>query len=77
MSKVSRPGTQEVPVCPPAAPRLRETLSLLLAGLDKHEIARAMGLSDHTVHDYIRAVYKHYGVKTRAKLMAMWIRRDH
>jgi DNA-binding NarL/FixJ family response regulator len=61
---------------PPEAPRLRETLELLLSGLDRQEIAGAMRLSDHTVHEYVRAIYKHYGVNSRAKLMALWIRRD-
>jgi DNA-binding NarL/FixJ family response regulator len=59
----------------PDAPRLRQTLDLLLSGLSKQEIAREMNLSSHTVHDYIRAVYKHYGVATRARLMALWIRK--
>jgi DNA-binding NarL/FixJ family response regulator len=60
---------------PPEAPRLRETLELLLSGRDRQEIADAMRLSDHTVHEYVRAIYKHYGVNSRAKLMALWVRR--
>lgn len=58
------------------APRLQETLELLLEGLDKREIAQRMNLSGHTVHGYIRELYRIYDVPTRARLMALWVRHD-
>jgi DNA-binding CsgD family transcriptional regulator len=58
------------------SPRLRETLDLVLEGLDKREIAERMKLSPNTVHGYIRELYKIYGVTTRARLMAKWIKRN-
>lgn len=55
------------------APRLRETLDHLLTGASEAEIAHALDLSRHTVHDYVKALYRHYGVRSHARLLARFI----
>jgi len=53
------------------SPRERETLELLLTGQPEKLIAASMGLSVHTTHDHVKAVYRKLGVRSRAELMAM------
>ena len=51
-------------------PRHRQTLDWLLTGASEKEIAAALGLSVHTVHQYIKAIYRSHKVRSRAQLMA-------
>lgn len=55
------------------SPRGQGVLRLLKGGLSEKEIAHALGLSPHTVHDYIKVIYKRYHVNNRASLMALWL----
>jgi len=55
------------------SPRLRETLEFLLGGDTERQVAARMSLSIHTVHDYVKALYVHFGVSSRRELMARWI----
>lgn len=57
------------------SPRTRQTLELLLAGDSEKQIAGKLGLSPHTVHDYVKAVYRRFDVCSRPELLALWIRR--
>ncbi|HEX5269750.1 MAG TPA: helix-turn-helix transcriptional regulator [Gemmataceae bacterium] len=57
------------------SPRQRQTLTLLLSGDSEKGVALRMGLSRHTVHDHVIALYKHFGVNSRAELMALCHRR--
>jgi DNA-binding NarL/FixJ family response regulator len=50
--------------------RLLQTLCLLLDGLSEKEIAAALQLSPHTVHDYVKSLYRTYRVRSRAELHA-------
>jgi DNA-binding CsgD family transcriptional regulator len=59
----------------PLAPRLQETLDATLDGLSEKEIAARMRLSEHTVHQYVKALYRRYRVRSRAELMSLWILR--
>lgn len=52
------------------SPRLTQVLALLLTPLSEKQIARRLGLSVHTVHTHIKAVYVTCRVNTRAELMA-------
>jgi DNA-binding CsgD family transcriptional regulator len=52
------------------SPREKETLDLLLTGASEKSVAATLGLSPHTVHDYVKAIYKRVGVASRAELMA-------
>jgi DNA-binding CsgD family transcriptional regulator len=56
------------------SPRLRETLDSLLDGASEKQIADRIGISCATVHEYVTALYRRFGVNGRAELMARWIR---
>ena len=56
------------------SPRLRETLDCLLAGSSEKGIAQELRLSPHTVHGYVKLIYRHFQVKSRAQLLAQWVR---
>jgi len=60
---------------PPLPPRVGQTLELLLAGDSEKQIAAKLKLSPHTVHDYVKRVYRQFGVGTRAELLALWVRK--
>lgn len=55
--------------------RVRETLTYLLEGDSEKQIASRMGLSRPTVHQYVTALYRHYGVTSRAELLVRVLRR--
>lgn len=55
--------------------RQQEVLRHLLQGLSEKEIARALHRSVETVHNHVRAIYRHYDVNSRGELMAQFI--DH
>lgn len=47
-----------------------EVTRLLCRGLSDREIARSLGVSDHTAHDHVRAVRRKLGVRSRAEVSA-------
>jgi DNA-binding NarL/FixJ family response regulator len=53
------------------SPRLRQTLALLLTGLRERDIACVVGVSFHTLHQYVKTVYQALGVRSRPELMAL------
>lgn len=55
------------------SPRERQTLLLLLGGDTKREIAEKLGISEHTVGDYTKNIYKHFGVNSRGALQAFFM----
>ena len=57
-------------------PRLRQTLELLAAGDGEKQVARRLGLSRHTVHDYVKALHRCLGVSSRGELLAAHHRRQ-
>jgi DNA-binding CsgD family transcriptional regulator len=54
--------------------RQRQTLNLLLEGASEKEIAYSLGVSTHTVHTYVKALYKTHGVRSRGELLAQYVR---
>lgn len=56
-------------------PRLRELLDRLLAGDSEKQAAVWLGLSVGTVHQYVKQVYRHFGVNSRPELLAYFLRR--
>ena len=56
------------------APRLRQTLQRLLAGDSEKQIAARLGVSPHTVHVYVKSLYRHYGACSRGELLARFVR---
>lgn len=58
------------PARPTLPPRQQDTLRLLLTGLSEKQVADALQLSQHTVHDYVKALYRRMRVSSRAELLA-------
>lgn len=54
---------------PQLAPRLRPVFALLIDGQTRKRIAHHLGLSVHTIGDYIKDIYKHFGVSGRMELV--------
>ena len=57
------------------SPRMRQTLDCLLDGDGEKQVARRLGLSLPTVHQYVTALYRHFGVSGRSELMALWVQK--
>ncbi len=57
------------------SPRLRQTLACLLDGDSEKQIADRLGLSHATIHQYVTTLYRHFGVRSRAQLLALVIKR--
>ncbi len=51
--------------------RQRQILDGLLSGEGEKQLAQELGLSVHTVHSYIRRLYRRFGVSSRAELFAV------
>lgn len=51
-------------------PRLAQTLAALLDGLSEKQIARKLELSQHTVHNYVKALHQRFEVSSRGELLA-------
>jgi len=56
-------------------PRRREAVEWLLDGLSERDIAQRMNISPTTAHQYVGELYRHFGVNTRAELMAYFVHR--
>lgn len=59
----------------PLPPRQDQTLQHLLEGDSEKQVAKKLGLSRHTVHVYVKALYRRYGVSSRAELLAKHLHR--
>jgi DNA-binding CsgD family transcriptional regulator len=57
------------------SPRLRQTLACLVEGDSEKQVAARLDLSHATAHQYVTALYRHFGVQSRAQLLAHIIRR--
>jgi DNA-binding CsgD family transcriptional regulator len=62
---------------PPSAltPRGRQVLACLLQGDGDKQVAARLRLGTHTVNEYTKLIYRHFGVRSRTELLARWIRR--
>ena len=56
------------------SPRRREVLNCLLEGDSEQQVADRLGLTRQTVNQYVKSIYRHFRVNSRAELMARWIR---
>lgn len=54
---------------PQLNPRQRVVLIMLIEAHGKDEISRLLHLSPHTVKDYMKAIYKHFGVSSQLELI--------
>ena len=59
--------------CDPLPPRVRPVLRQLLAGKSEKEIAAGLRLSPHTVHTYVKIIYRRLQVRSRGELLARWV----
>lgn len=57
-------------------PRARQVLRHLLEGDTDKQIAARLRMSCYTVNDHTKLIFKHFGVTSRAELLARWIRRS-
>jgi DNA-binding CsgD family transcriptional regulator len=57
--------------------RLRQTLWCLLEGDSEKQVANRLGLSPNTVHSYVVALYKRFGVSTRSELLSNLLMRGN
>lgn len=56
------------------SPRMRETLNCLLAGDSEKQAAAKLGVSQHTVHVYVKQLYRKFNVNSRGELLARWVK---
>jgi DNA-binding CsgD family transcriptional regulator len=57
-------------------PRFRRVLVRMLAGDSEKQIAQTLALSRHTIHEYIRSLYRELGVSSKGELMAKFVSRE-
>jgi DNA-binding CsgD family transcriptional regulator len=50
--------------------RQRDVLGRILLGRSMTQLARGLGISEHTVHDHRKAIYQRMGVSSRSELAA-------
>jgi DNA-binding CsgD family transcriptional regulator len=60
----------------PLTPAQRRVYDLFGQGLIEKEVAIALGISIHTVHDHAKSIYKALSVSTRGELIADWAKRQ-
>jgi DNA-binding CsgD family transcriptional regulator len=56
------------------SPRMRQTLEALMAGDSEKQIAIKLKVSQHTVHVYVKKLYKRFGANSRGELLARFVR---
>lgn len=68
IGKAAPPGSDAL------APRVRQTLERMLAGDSEKQIAAHLRVSPHTVHVYVKSLYRRYDVCSRGELLARFVR---
>jgi DNA-binding CsgD family transcriptional regulator len=53
------------------APRVRQTLDVLLTGATDKDIAATLRLSPHTVRQYVKVILRAYGASNRSQLITL------
>lgn len=69
LARFDEPGPSQLPR------RVRQTLRCMLEGDSDKQIAARLSLSLHTVNQYAKRIYRHFGVSGRSELLARWVRR--
>lgn len=67
----------ELKKAPTLAPRLEQVWRALAEGFSEKDIARELELSPHTIHDYVKELYRKLGVHDRRELLATTALRRH
>lgn len=55
---------------PELSPALRRTLQWLLKGRSEKQIAASCRISQHTIHDHVKEIYRRWEVSSRAELLS-------
>lgn len=53
--------------------REAQTLERLCRGESEKQVAEALAISRHTVHTYVKALYRRFDVTSRSELLARFI----
>ena len=53
------------------SPREQEVIGLLLEGLGTTDMAHRLGISEHTVRDHLKRLYRKTGTRSRGELMSI------
>jgi DNA-binding CsgD family transcriptional regulator len=69
LARFADPSPMDLP------PRARQVLACLLEGDGDKQVADRLGIGVHTVNQYTKAVFRHFAVRSRAELLARWVRR--
>jgi DNA-binding CsgD family transcriptional regulator len=69
LSRFSEPSPLGLP------PRVRQVLKCFLEGDSDKQAAARLGISRFTVNEYAKQIHRHFGVSSRAELLARWVRR--
>ena len=64
-------GTRNLVRC--LSRRERQVLQGLLRGLGEKAVAAELEISRHTVHVYVKAIYRKFGVMSRSELLAKFV----
>jgi pSer/pThr/pTyr-binding forkhead associated (FHA) protein len=67
---VRRRGQRSHPTEDALSDAQRRVFELLLEGLPEKTMAKRLSLSQHTIHNHMRAILRRFGVHSRAQLMA-------
>ena len=54
-------------------PRLKKVMRHLLEGDSEKQVALKLGLSPHSVHQYVKQLYAQLEVNSRGELLAQWV----
>jgi DNA-binding CsgD family transcriptional regulator len=68
LARFTDPAPSELP------PRVRQVLRCLLEGDADKQVAARLGLTRHTVNEYVKVIHAHFGVCSRGELLARWVR---
>ena len=77
LSEMAWPFTPEMTYTDPRVdalqPRLKKVMKLLLEGDSEKQVAFKLGLSPHTVHEYVKNLYSELEVNSRGELLAQFV----
>jgi DNA-binding CsgD family transcriptional regulator len=77
LSEMAWPFTPEMTYTDPTVdnlqPRLKKVMKLLLEGDSEKQVAYKLGLSPHTVHEYVKNLYSELRVSSRGELLAQYV----
>lgn len=70
------PLARTIEPCPSELPpRTRQVLRCVLEGDTDKQVALRLGVTRHTVNQYLKSIYRHFQVTGRSELLARWVRR--